>query len=100
MALRIPFRKLTHEGLSVDIEVFRGFSILFLGKDVRSEQSRPIQILGIAGREVNTSSLVWYYEYEPLPASISRPLLVQQLEQRGFRVGVFDQFGNFQSKVA
>ena len=100
MPLRIAFQKLTHEGLSVDVEVCEGEHILFLGKDAPRAEARPIHILGVAGREMNTATLVWHYEYEPLPRNLATPRLVRHLESLGYIVGMFDQFGNFRKKAA
>jgi hypothetical protein len=98
MPLRIGFHKLTREGLSVDIEEYEGVPILILGKDEPRE--RPIQILGVAGREVNTGTLLWHYEYEPLPGNIPFSRLARYLESLGYTVGLFDQYCNFRRKAA
>ena len=100
MPMRVAFQKLTHEGLSVDVEDFEGQPILFLGKDAPTAQGRPIQILGVATREINTATLLWHYEYEPLPGTRANPKLVKHLESLGYSVGVFDQFGNFRKMAA
>ena len=100
MPSRIAFQKLTHEGLSVDVEDFEGQPILFLGKDAPRAQARPIQILGVAVREINTATLLWHYEYEPFPSATANPRLIRHLESLGYIVGTFDQFGNFRKKAA
>ena len=99
MALRLPFRKVTPEGLSVDIEQFEGLSVLILTKNAPGASAKPAQIIGLALREINTPTITWYYEYDPLPREIL-PRLVQHLEMIGYSVGVFDQFGNFRAKAA
>lgn len=99
MSQRLPFRKVTPEGLSVDVEEFEGLSILLLTKSVSGALAKPAQIVGIAGKEINSPTLTWYYEYEPLPRQIV-PRLTQYLEMCGYSVGVFDQFGNFRAKAA
>ena len=99
MSMRLPFRKVTPEGLSVDIEEFEGLSILLLTKSVSGAMAKPAQVVGVAVKEINSPTLTWYYEYEPLPKGMS-PRLTQYLEMCGYSVGIFDQFGNFRAKAA
>lgn len=98
----LAFRKTTPEGLSVDVERFdiEGVSIdvLILTKEAPNGKARCAQVIGIAGKEVNTPGVTWYYEYKPLPWTISKPKLVRFLESRSYIVGTFDQFGNFVPK--
>ncbi len=100
MSPRLAFRKTTPDGLSIDIEEFEGRRFLLLTKDAPGSEGRPAQILGVAGAEINTATITWYYEYEMLPRDVSRARLWSFLESLGYKVGVFDQFANFQSKVA
>ena len=100
MSPRLPFQKVTPEGLCVDVEEYEGQQILFLSKDVPTTAPRPCQVLGIAVAEVNSSSVSWYYEYDLLPRTVSRARLERWLQSRGYRVGIFDQFGNFRERAA
>ena len=100
MSPRIAFKKTTPEGLAVDIEEFEGQRLLLLTKTMPGGVARAAQIIGIAGQEINTPTVTWYYEYEPLPATLSISRVTKYLEGRGYKVGVFDQFGNFRAKAA
>jgi hypothetical protein len=100
MSPRLAFSKRTPEGLSVEVESFGDVRLLLLAKTESGGFEKAVQVLGVAGREVNTPTLTWYYEYEPLPRDISWPKLQAWLEMRGCRVGTFDQFGNFHLKAA
>ena len=100
MSPRIAFKKTTPEGLAVDIEEFEGQRLLLLTKTMPGGVARAAQIVGIAGQEINTPTVTWYYEYEPLPATLSFSRVTKYLEGRGYKVGVFDQFGNFRAKAA
>jgi len=100
MSPRIAFKKTTPEGLAVDIEEFEGQRLLLLTKTMPGGVARAAQIVGIAGQEINTPTVTWYYEYEPLPATLSISRVTKYLEGRGYKVGVFDQFGNFRAKAA
>jgi len=61
---------------------------------------RAVQVLGIVVAEVSTPDHAWYYEYELLPPTISLRRLAAYMDQRGYQLGVFDQYGNFQPKAA
>jgi len=100
MSPRIAFKKTTPEGLAVDIEEYEGQRLLLLTKTLPGSMVRAAQIVGLAGREINTPTVTWYYEYEPLPPSLPIARVTRFLESRGYTVGVFDQFGNFHSKAA
>lgn len=100
MSPRIAFKKTTPEGLAVDIEEYEGHRLLLLTKVLPGSMVRAAQVVGIALQEVNTPTLTWYYEYEPLPASLPMTRIIKFLEGRGYKVGVFDQFGNFHIKAA
>jgi hypothetical protein len=99
MSPRLAFRKATPDGLSVDIEEFEGIELLLLTKETPG-QPRSAQVMGVASKEVNTPTVTWYYEYEPLPANISISRLAKWLESKGYVFGIFDQFGNFRKKAA
>ncbi len=83
------------DGLAVEIQEFEGYPVLLLGQEKRSGQAHPVQIMGIARQERNAVGYNWYYEYEPLPRTISLSRLHQWLQAHGYAVGIFDQFGNF-----
>lgn len=98
MSPRVPFRKQTPDGLSIDIEEYDGLPVLLLTKELPGAVDRAAQVMGIADKEVNTPTVAWYYEYRPLPKpSLMRPL-AKWLENHGYRVGTFDQFGNFHGR--
>jgi hypothetical protein len=100
MSPRIAFKKTTPEGLAVDIEEFEGIRLLLLTKNLPGSAARAAQIVGLAGQEINTPTVTWYYEFEPLPTNVSLGRVTRFLENRGYKVGVFDQFGNFRAKAA
>ncbi|MBM4432344.1 MAG: hypothetical protein FJ026_18650 [Chloroflexi bacterium] len=100
MSPRIAFKKTTPEGLAVDVEEFEGQRLLLLTKNMPGGVARAAQIIGIAGQEINTPTVTWYYEYEPLPTTLAVGRVTKYLESRGYKVGVFDQFGNFRAKAA
>ena len=96
MALRVPFRQLTPEGLSIHIEDYEGYRILLLVKDVPGQAGRATQVMGVATEKTRGSQANWYYEYEPLPTTLSRKTMIAWLERRGYTLGLFDQYGNFE----
>jgi hypothetical protein len=100
MSPRIAFKKTTPEGLAVDIEEFESYRLLLLTKNMPGGVARAAQVIGLAGQEINTPTVTWYYEYEPLPANMPLSRITKFLESRGYKVGVFDQFGNFRAKAA
>lgn len=95
MSPRLAFNKVTPDGLEIEIEEFEGLRLLLLAKNVPGGKVRPVQVMGVALREVNTPTLIWYYEYEPLPRTLSTSHLTHWLKDHGYTVGTFDQFGNF-----
>jgi hypothetical protein len=95
MPLHLVFRKVTPDGLSVEVQPFEGHCLLLLGQQKGAGQGRPVQVLGIAGEERLAIGGNWQYEYEPLPKTISITRLRQWLRDHGYVMGVFDQFGNF-----
>lgn len=97
---RLAFKKVTPDGLSVDIEEVDGLQLLLVTKTLAGSTARAVQILGVAGQEIDTPTLTWYYEYESLPKAVSKSRLAKTLESRGYTVGTFDQFGNFRPKAA
>jgi len=97
---RLSFHKVTPDGLAVEVVPFEGHNILLLAKNIPGGSARPAQILGEAGQEVNTPTLVWYYEYGPLAPSVPVRRLIEWLETRGYLLGTFDQFGNFSRAAA
>jgi hypothetical protein len=97
---RLAFKKTTPDGLAVDVEEVEGLQLLLVTKTLPGSTARAVQILGVAGQEINTPTLTWYYEYEPLPKTVSVSRLAKSLESRGYTVGTFDQFGNFRMKAA
>ena len=94
---RIAFRKATPDRLLIEVIDYNGQQLLVLAKDTPSQNARPIQILGIVLREINSPTYTWYYEYDPLPGTISKAELSQWLIRHGYAPGFFDQFGNFQA---
>lgn len=99
MSPRVAFTKQTPEGLSIDLEEFEGLRLLLLTKPKSGAGLRPAQLLGVAGAEINTPTITWYYEYEPLPRTAPETRIVRWLQSKGYSVGVFDQFGNFRAKA-
>lgn len=99
---RLAFKKVTPDGLSVDNEEVDGMTLLIVTKtgNYGNTTVRYAQILGVAGQEIDTPTLTWYYEYESLPKAVSKSRLAKTLESRGYTVGTFDQFGNFRPKAA
>lgn len=97
---RIAFTKTTPEGLAVEVERYEGVDLLLLTKTLAQSNRIAVQVMGIAMREINSPTITWYYEYEPLPNSFSRTRLDQWLSLRGYTTGTFDQFGNFNPKAA
>jgi hypothetical protein len=97
---RIAFIKTTPEGLAVDVEDYEGVPLLLLTKTMPGSRARAAQIVGVACTEVNTPTMTWYYEYEPLPNNMPRSRLARWLENRAYVLGVFDQYGNFRGKLA
>jgi hypothetical protein len=92
---RLVFCKSTPEGLSVDVESLDGTQVLLLTKRNPNRTLRWAQIMGIAGREVDSPSEAWYYEFEPLPRNVSTRRVSQKLEGLGYTLGTFDRDGNF-----
>jgi hypothetical protein len=97
---RVAFTKKTPEGLMVDIEEFEGYRLLLLTKGRSGSGARNAQLLGVAGNEINSPTITWYYDYEPLPDMTTEERAVRWLEGRGYALGFFDQFGNFRAKAA
>ena len=100
MSARLAFRKVTLEGLGIQVPEFEGLPILLLTKENPGSGERLVQIMGIVIGEVSSAGPNWYYEYEMLPRNVSSKQLTQWIENQGYRIGVFDQYGNFQSKAA
>jgi len=100
MSPQIAFRKVTPEGLSVIVEEYGGLRLLLLTKDLPGRFVRPVQVLGVAGADTNTSPVTWRIEYEPMEKEDWTPHLAEWLNKRGYQAGVFDQFGNFRVKAA
>jgi len=100
MAPRIAFRKVTPDGLSVDIEQYENLRLLLLTKELPGKRTQAVQVIGVAVQELNSPTITWYYEYEPLPQDIPLAKVNRWLQTQGYLVGVFDQFGNFQEKAA
>jgi hypothetical protein len=100
MSPQLAFRKTTPDGLSIDLEEYEDMKLLLLTKQSPSGDQRFAQVLGVAGGEVNTPTVVWYYEYQPLPKTTVFARVAKWLEMRGYTVGSFDQYGNFRSKAA
>jgi len=100
MSPRLVFRKITADGLYIEIEEYNGLKLLLLTKDMAGMRARPVQVLGVARTEGSQNTLRWYYEYVPLPTDISPRQLDAWLHDRGYVMGVFDQFGNFVEKQA
>jgi hypothetical protein len=95
MPLHLVFRKVTPDGLSVEVLEFEGHSLLLLGQQKGVGHARPVQILGVIGEELLAVGGNWHYEYEPLPKAVSLTRLRQWMGNHGYVVGEFDQFGNF-----
>jgi len=95
MCPQLVFRKVTPDGLLVEIRDFEGQPLLLLTQQKPSPGGRPIQVMGIATEEQLAMGGNWYYEYMPLPRSISTHKMKSWLEMHGYVLGVFDQFGNF-----
>ena len=100
MSPSLSFAKVTPGGLCVDVEEWEGQQILFLSKDLPTTALRPCQILGTATHEINDSTVSWHYDYELLPRTMPRARLEHWLQNRGYQVGMFDQFSNFAVKAA
>lgn len=100
MALRLAFRKVTPEGLDLLVLELDGLPILLLTKVRPTSGERLVQVMGVVSGEVRTSGPNWYYEYAALPREISSRHLTTWLENQGYCVGVFDQYGNFQAPAA
>ena len=100
MSPRIAFHKLTREGLHVEVEMFENTRLLVLSKTASGPFQKTVQVRGIAGEETRSQNSTWYYEYVPLPGTVSPSRLRAWLELRGYQVGVFDQFGNFRARAA
>lgn len=96
MALRVPFRQLTPEGLSIQVVEYEGYRILLLVKDVLGQPGKATQVMGIATETVPGSRTDWFYEFEPLPPSLSKKAMAAWLQERGYVLGLFDQYGNFE----
>ncbi|MBC7237159.1 MAG: hypothetical protein H5T69_15060 [Chloroflexi bacterium] len=95
MSPHLVFRKVTPDGLAVEIQEFDGYPLLLLGQQKHSGPARPVQIMGIAKEEKASLAGNWYYEYDPLPKTLSLTRVTKWLQEHGYVVGVFDQFGNF-----
>ena len=95
MATQVAFRKVTPDRLLVEVLEYEGYPLLFLAKDVPAAKGRPIQVLGLVLREINSPTYTWFYEYDPLPSTVSRVELHNWLLSHGYLPGVFDQYGNF-----
>jgi len=94
---RIAFRKATPDRLLIEVLDYRDQQLLVLAKDTPASKARPVQVLGLVVREVNSPTYTWYYEYTPLPSTVSRSDLERWLSQHGYSQGTFDQYGNFRA---
>lgn len=94
---RIAFRKATPDRLLIEVLDYDGQKLLVLAKDTVASKARPLQVLGFVIREVNSPTYTWYYEYTPLPSTVSRSRLEQWLAHHGYAWGTFDQYGNFRA---
>jgi hypothetical protein len=100
MPARLAFTKTTAEGLAVEVLDYDDLALLLLTREVPSGVQRGAQLLGVAVREVNSPTLAWYYEYEPIPRHVNLERLYDFVRLNGYTLGVFDQFGNFKAKAA
>jgi len=94
---RIAFRKATPDRLLIEVLDYDGQQLLVLASDSPASKARPVQVLGLVVREVNSPTYTWYYEYTPLPSTVSRSQLVDWLAHHGYAQGTFDQYGNFRA---
>jgi hypothetical protein len=95
MGVQVPFRKVTLDRLLLEVLDYQGHALLVLAKDTPSATGRPIQVLGIVLREINSPTYTWFYEYDPLPEALSRIELNRWLLAHSYLPGMFDQYGNF-----